>query len=171
MNHAPASAASLPSRGFSLGSAIVYQQQLTESSSLTASFTHADRAPGIEELYSKGAHIATLTYDLGNAALAKEHSQNFDLSYKLQRNAWSVRASVFRNNVKDFIYGASVDANGDGVADYLSTSRATSPPGAELLKREFRNVNARFTGAEVSVAYSSVQGLDSQRWLTPSAPS
>lgn len=159
VNHAPASAASLPSRGFSLGSsAIAYQQQLTESSSLTASFTHADRAPGIEELYSKGAHIATLTYDLGNAALAKEHSQNFDLSYKLQRNAWSVRASVFRNNVKDFIYGASVDANGDGVADYVDVEGDIAP-GAELLKREFRNVNARFTGAEVSVAYSSVQGF------------
>ena len=56
-----------------------------------------------------GHVIATLTYDLGNAQLAKERSQNFDLSYKLQSAAWSARASIYRNTIKNFIYGASVD--------------------------------------------------------------
>ena len=131
---------------------------LTANSAITASFSHAERAPAIEELYSKGAHIATLTYDLGNAQLAKERSQNFDLSYKLQSNEWSVRASVYRNTIKNFIYGASVDDNRDGVADRVNTE-GEIVPGAELLKREFKNVNARFTGAELSMAYTPVQGF------------
>ncbi len=157
--HTPDAEQTLPSRRFSLmSSAIAYQFQLNEASALTASFTHAERAPGIEELYSKGAHIATLTYDIGNPALAKEHSQNFDLSYKLQRDGWSLRASAFRNDVKDFIYGASVDHNGDGVADRVNAEGELAAD-AELLKREFRNVNARYTGAELSVSYAPVQGL------------
>lgn len=159
VSHRPATEAALPDRRFSLTStAIAYQYQLTPTSALTASFTHAERAPGIEELYSHGAHIATLTYDLGNPALAKEHSQNIDLSYKLQHNAWSVRASVFQNRVRDFIYGASVDEDGDGVADHVNEEGEIEPD-AELLKREFRNVNARLTGAELSIAYAPARGF------------
>ena len=149
----------LPRRSFSLGNgSIAYQYVLTTASAITASFSHAERAPAIEELYSKGAHIATLTFDLGNARLAKERSQNFDLSYKLQSNAWSARASLYRNTIKNFIYGASVDKDGDGVADRVDEEGEITP-GAELLNREFKNVNARLTGAELSIAYAPAQGF------------
>ena len=159
VKHTPGAEVDQPRRSFSLGNgSIAYQYVLTPNSAITASFSHAERAPAIEELYSKGAHIATLTYDLGNAQLAKERSQNFDLSYKLQSNAWSMRASVYRNTIKNFIYGASVDENGDGAAD-LVNDEGEIAPGAELLKREFKNVNARLTGAEISVAYAPAQGF------------
>jgi iron complex outermembrane receptor protein len=159
VNHAPDVDAGLPRRAFSLGNgSIGYQWLLSPGSALTASFSHAERAPAIEELYSHGAHIATLTYDLGNPGLSKERSQNIDLSYKLQRDAWSIQASVFRNTVRNFVYGASVDENGDGIAD-LVNAEGELAAGAELLKREFINVNARFTGAEASLAYAPTQGL------------
>ncbi len=159
VNHTPEAGSGLSGRAFSLGNgSIGYQWLPAPGSALTASFTHAERAPAIEELYSRGAHIATLTYDLGNPALSKERSQNVDLSYKLQRDAWSVQASVFRNAVRNFVYGASVDDNGDGIADRV-TADGELVAGAELLKREFINVNARFTGAELALAYAPVQGF------------
>lgn len=162
VQHTPGAGTELlapPRRSFLLGNgSIAYQYVLTPNSAITASFSHAERAPAIEELYSKGAHIATLTYDLGNAQLAKERSQNFDLSYKLHSNAWSARASVYRNTIKNFIYGASVDENGDGVADRVNIN-GENAPGAELLKREFKNVNARLTGAELSLAYAPALGV------------
>ena len=159
VRHTPATFTALPERSFSLASgSIAYQYLLTSSSAITAGFSHAERAPAIEELYSKGAHIATLTYDLGNAQLAKEKSQNFDLSYKLQSRAWSVRASIYSNTIKNFIYGASVDQNHDGVADRVDVA-GKMVPGAELLKREFKNVNARLNGAELSLAYTPTQGV------------
>ena len=159
VKHTPDVAGELPARSFSLSNgSIGYQWQVTASSAISASFSHAERAPAIEELYSKGAHVATLSYDLGNPQLAKERSQNIDVSYKLQRQAWSVRASVFRNSVKNFIYGSSVDENGDGVADLVNTE-GEIVANAELLKREFKNVNARFTGAELSLAYAPTQGF------------
>ena len=159
VKHTPGAGVELPGRSFSLGNgSVAYQYLLTPTSAITASFSHAERAPAIEELYSKGAHIATLTFDLGNARLAKERSQNFDLSYKLQSNAWSARASVYRNTIKNFIYGASVDGNRDGVADRVN-DKGEIAPGAELLKREFKNVNARLIGAELSLAYAPTQGF------------
>lgn len=159
VTHSPDAAVELPPRRFSLGSgAIAYQYPISATSALTASFTHAERAPAIEELYSNGAHLATLTYDLGNPRLSKERSQNFDLSYKLQSDAWSVRASVYRNSIGDFIYGAGVDENGDGAADLVNEAGAITSD-ATLLKREFKNVNARFTGAELTLAYAPAQGF------------
>ena len=159
VKHTPDVTADLAARNFSLSNgSIGYQWQATATSAISASFSHAERAPAIEELYSKGAHIATLTYDLGNPQLAKERSQNIDVSYKLQSQAWSLRASIFRNHIKNFIYGASVDENGDSVADRVNTEGEIAAD-AELLKREFKNVNARFTGAEFSLGYAPTQGF------------
>ena len=159
VKHTPDAGVGLPSRNFSLRNGSVgYQYALSASSAVTATFSHAERAPAIEELYSKGAHIATLTYDLGSVQLVKERSHNFDLSYKLQANAWSARASIYRNSIKNFIYGASVDENGDRVADRVN-EEGEIELGAELLRREFKNVNARFTGAELTIAYAPTQGF------------
>ena len=159
VSHSPDALAALPDRSFSLANgSIGYQWQLDSVSAVSASYSHAERAPAIEELYSKGAHVATLTYDVGNAQLAKERSQNLDVSYKLQSHAWSVRASVFHNSVRNFIYGASVDENGDGIADHVNTAGEIVSDGA-LLKREFNNVNARFTGAELSIGYAPTLGF------------
>ena len=159
VTHTPDAATALPRRSFSLGNgSIGYQWLLSPGSALTASFTHAERAPAIEELYSRGAHIATLTYDLGSPALSKERSQNIDLSYKLQRDAWSIQASAFRNTVKNFVHGVSIDENGDGIADRVNAEGELAAD-AELLKREFANVNARFTGAELALAYAPARGF------------
>jgi iron complex outermembrane recepter protein len=159
VKHTPGTGVALPGRSFLLRSgSVAYQYLLTPNSAITASFSHAERAPAIEELYSKGAHIATLTYDLGNAQLAKERSQNFDLSYKLQSAVWSARVSVYRNTIKNFIYGASVDKDFDGVADRVTIDGEIAP-GAQLLKREFKNANAHFTGAELAVAFAPAQGF------------
>ncbi len=159
VSHTPDASVALPSRSFSLANGSVgYQWQLSPQSAINGSFMHAERAPAIEELYSNGAHIATLTFDLGNPLLVKERSQNFDLSYKLQHNAWSMQAAIFRNSVKNFVYGASVDEDGDGIADHVN-AEGELESGAELLKREFRNVNARFTGAELTLAYAPTQGF------------
>lgn len=159
VSHTPDASTALPARSFSLANGSVgYQWQLSPQSAINASFAHAERAPAIEELYSNGAHIATLTFDLGNPLLVLERSQNFDLSYKLQHNNWSMQAAVFRNSVKNFVYGASVDENGDGIADRVN-AEGELEAGAELLKREFRNVNARFTGAELTLTYAPTQGF------------
>ena len=51
-----------------------------------------------------------------------------------------------------------MDKDGDGVADRVDEEGEITP-GAELLNREFKNVNARLTGAELSIAYAPAQGF------------
>jgi outer membrane receptor protein involved in Fe transport len=56
--------------------------RFTPGYQLGTSFTRASRAPSAEELYARGLHMATSTYEKGNANLRAETSQNIDLSLK-----------------------------------------------------------------------------------------
>jgi iron complex outermembrane receptor protein len=49
---------------------------------LGASLTRASRAPTAEELYARGLHMATATYERGDANLRAETSNNIDLSLR-----------------------------------------------------------------------------------------
>ncbi|GAO22023.1 TonB-dependent receptor [Alicycliphilus sp. B1] len=46
------------------------------------SLTRASRAPTAEELYARGLHMATSTYERGDAGLRAESSRNIDLSLR-----------------------------------------------------------------------------------------
>lgn len=111
-----------------------------------ATLSYAQRAPATEELYAGGPHDATQTFDIGNADFKKETSRNFELS--LQKTSGLVRwkASVFRNQVSDFIFGQVtgklVDAQGN--------------PGDELRERVFQQANATIRGAEAELEYNPV---------------
>ncbi|SEQ23134.1 iron complex outermembrane recepter protein [Giesbergeria anulus] len=77
---------------------------------LTASWTHANRLPTAEELYARGLHLATSTYELGNAALRKETAQNIDLGLRKTAGDTTFEVSVFHNRVHNYIHGRTVDA-------------------------------------------------------------
>ncbi|MES2830532.1 MAG: TonB-dependent receptor [Pseudomonadota bacterium] len=105
----------------------------------------AQRAPTADELYSGGPHEATATFDIGNPDFAKETSRNLELT--LQKTAGLVRwqANVFRNRVKNFVFGeisgATVDEDGN--------------PGGDLRLRNFSQGEATIRGAEAEVTYNA----------------
>ena len=74
------------------------------------SFTRASRAPSAEELYAQGLHMATSTYERGNADLRSEISQNIDVSLKKTSGDTTFGVSVFRNRIQNYIYGRTLDA-------------------------------------------------------------
>lgn len=76
---------------------------------LGASFTRASRAPSAEELYARGLHMATSTYERGNADLRAETSQNIDLSLRKTSGDTTFGVSVFRNRISNYIYGRTLD--------------------------------------------------------------
>ncbi|MDP3246096.1 MAG: TonB-dependent receptor, partial [Polaromonas sp.] len=65
------------------------------------SFTRASRAPSAEELYAQGLHMATSTYERGNANLKSEISQNIDVSLKKTAGDTTFGVSVFRNRINN----------------------------------------------------------------------
>ncbi|MBT9513394.1 MAG: TonB-dependent receptor [Acidovorax sp.] len=97
------------------------------------SFTRASRAPSAEELCAQGLHMATSTYERGNANLRSETSQNFDLSLKKTAGDTTFGVSVFRNRINNYIYGRTLDAQ----------------DGLQLL--QYSQADATFTGIEGQV--------------------
>jgi Outer membrane receptor proteins, mostly Fe transport len=68
------------------------------------SVTHALKFPEAEELFSYGAHIATQSFETGNANLGKETNSGFDLSLRKTAGRLSGEVNLFDNQFHDFIY-------------------------------------------------------------------
>lgn len=99
----------------------------------SASFSHAARMPSAEELFANGLHMATNSWEVGNAQLQKETSNAWDVGLrKLSGNTtWS--ANLYHHRVNGYIYGRTVDED----------------HGFQL--QHYTQANARFTGAEGQV--------------------
>lgn len=78
--------------------------------SLALSLSRSQRLPTAQELYARGPHLATLTYELGDPGLGRETSRNVDLT--LRKNAGDTQFSlgVFHNRVRNYIYAQTLDA-------------------------------------------------------------
>lgn len=105
------------------------------------SFTRASRAPSAEELYARGLHMATSTYERGNADLRAETSQNIDVSLKKTSGDTTFGVSVFHNKINHYIYGRTLDAL----------------DGLQLL--QYSQANATFTGIEGQVRQALTRNL------------
>ncbi len=97
------------------------------------SLTRASRAPSAEELYARGLHMATSTYERGNADLKSETSQNIDLSLRKTSGDTTFGVSVFHNRISNYIYGRTLD----------------ELDGLQLL--QYSQADATFTGIEGQV--------------------
>lgn len=77
---------------------------ITDRHQVSLAFTHSERAPQIQELYSDGFHHATRSYERGNAGLKKELSENLDVGYRFN-SAWlTAEFNLFHNWVGNYIY-------------------------------------------------------------------
>jgi iron complex outermembrane receptor protein len=124
---------------------------------LAASVTSAQRAPAAEELYSNGAHVATRTFEIGDAALARERSRNIDIGLRKTAGAWRGKAGMFANRIRNYIYARSADRDGDGIADRVDDAGAPDPAG-EFLLINYAQAQARFRGVEAELAYRAAPG-------------
>ena len=120
--------------------------------------TRAERAPAAEELYSNGPHHATESFEVGDAALRKEVSRHVDLSLRKADGALRWKVGVFASRVRDYVYAASVDEDGDGIADRVDDEGQPEPDG-ELLLQRFAQAAARFHGVEAEA-----------KWRAPGSP-
>lgn len=111
--------------------------KVTPGYQLTASWTHANRLPTAEELYARGLHMATSTFEIGNSALRRETAQNLELGLRKTAGEATFDVSVFHNRIKNYIHGRTMDEQN----------------GLQLL--QYHQQEATFTGLE---------GRWQQRW-------
>jgi iron complex outermembrane recepter protein len=113
---------------------------------------HSQRAPSIEELFANGPHLASNTFEIGDAGLGEETSMNVDVFWRKSDGRLRFDFTLFYNDIEDFIFLASNDENGDGVADrvepdFLDTGFVVNDDEGLLLVNQ-RQTDARFWGFE-----------------------
>ncbi len=158
----PVAASGFADRSFSLGTysaGVVWN--FTSGYNSGVSFTRAQRAPAIEELYSNGPHAGTSTFEIGDRTLQRETSRNLDFSLRKTAGEWRWKASVYSNRIKNYIYAQRQDVDGDGVfnaqLDRVDDTGAADPAG-ELFLANFRQAEARFKGFEGEIRYQPAKG-------------
>ena len=106
----------------------------TDALHVNLGLDRAQRAPTPEELYSRGLHVATASFELGTAGLNVETAQRAELGLHWHTGPVEVHVSAYRTGYADFIYLAATDTEIEG-----------------LPVRLWRQGDARFTGAEAKL--------------------
>jgi iron complex outermembrane receptor protein len=70
---------------------------INEELFMSLAFTHAQRAPSVQELFADGVHFASQNYALGNADLQIETSYNLEFSFKADFDWINTELNAFHN--------------------------------------------------------------------------
>lgn len=76
---------------------------ITDSDTLSLSFSRSQRAPDVQELFANGFHAATSTFDIGNPNLIEETSHNLELGIHIHRDWVKANFNFYQNWVQDYI--------------------------------------------------------------------
>ena len=121
--------------------------RFTPGYQLSASFTHAQRMPTAEELYARGLHMATRTYEVGNSALRAERSSNLDIGLRKLVGDTTFSVNAYHNRIAGYIYGRTLDAQeGVQLINYTQASARFTGLEAQLRQRLTRNLGVTVFG-------------------------
>ncbi|PVM85407.1 TonB-dependent receptor [Caulobacter radicis] len=73
------------------------------------SVARSQRAPSAQELYARGVHLATNTYEIGSAGLDVETAASVELGLRKTQGATTFSASVYRYAYDGYIYADTLD--------------------------------------------------------------
>lgn len=109
---------------------------------------YVERAPDAAELFSKGVHEATETFEIGNPNLDKEKAETLELGFRKSKGSFRFDVTGYYTKFNGFIFkqldpercGEDLASCGDPTVDEL-----------DLVL--FQQRDARFYGSEVSMQY------------------
>lgn len=128
--------------------------------SLTAQYV--ERAPKPAELFSRGAHDATATFDIGNPNLTIETAKTVEVGLRRATGPLRFEATAYYTRFDNFIYRRLTGVMCD--EDFASCGA----PGAELNQAVYSQKNAIFRGGEfqsqvdVGQLYGGIWGFEDQ---------
>lgn len=99
---------------------------------LTVNLDRAERAPGAEELFAEGTHLATSTYEIGDPFLDTETADRAELGLHLHGDRFDGRAAVYETRFDDFIYLADTGLEIDELPVRLWTQADATFRGWEI---------------------------------------
>jgi len=104
---------------------------------------YAERAPDAAELFSKGPHEATSTFEIGNPNLRKEVAKSVEVGLKRSQGSFRFDTSAYYTAFDGFVFKQLTGQQCDDTYQSCGT-------GTELNQVFFRQRNAEFYGVELS---------------------
>lgn len=138
---------------------VLYDLPLGVIARATAQYT--ERAPDIAQLFSKGVHEATGTFEIGNPDLVVERARTVEIGLKRAKGDLRFDAGVYHTTYAGFIF-----KNFTGLK--CDDALATCGGGTELDQAVWSQRDATFLGAElaaqldVAPLWRGVWGIDGQ---------
>lgn len=146
---------------FSASLGLLYELPLGVVARLTGQ--HVERSPEAGELFSKGVHEATGTFEIGNPFLEEEKANTIELGFKRAQGRFRFDTSAYYTEFDGFIF-----KNRTGVLCNDTLASCGDPASDELHQVLFGQLDARFYGAELAAQYDiapigrGVWGIDGQ---------
>ncbi|MBW5439187.1 TonB-dependent receptor [Bradyrhizobium canariense] len=128
--------------------------------SITAQYV--ERAPKAAELFSRGAHDATATFDIGNPNLVIETAKSVEVGLRKATGPFRFEATVYYTHFNNFIYRRLTGVMCD--EDFASCGA----PGAEVNQAVYSQRDANFRGGEfqsqldVGAFQGGIWGIENQ---------
>lgn len=146
---------------FSASAGLLYQLPLGIVARLTGQYV--ERAPSDAELFSKGVHEATETFEIGNPFLTKEKAQTIELGFRKATGTLRFDTSAYYTKFDGFIFkqGGDVRCEGD-------LASCAVDPTLELQQIVFQQRDAQFYGVEfgaqldIGRVWRGTWGIDGQ---------
>jgi iron complex outermembrane receptor protein len=107
---------------------------------------HVERAPDAIELFFRGPHDSTSTFEIGNPNLTIEGANTFELGLKRAAGGFRFDASVYHTNFDNFIFKRFTGAKCDDTF-------ASCGSGTDFDEAVYAQQNATFYGAELQAEY------------------
>ncbi|WP_354079634.1 TonB-dependent receptor [Constrictibacter sp. MBR-5] len=119
---------------FSVSAAAIWD--IDEAYSLALTLARTQRAPNNQELYADGVHLATNTYEVGDADLGKETARSVDLTFRKRAGDTTFSIGVYHQDFKDYIYADTLDRFEDFRLIRYSAADATFTGVDGLIRQE-----------------------------------
>ena len=107
------------------------------------------RAPVAQELFSKGAHDATGTFEIGNPDIGIETADTIELGFKRASSAFRFDTAAYYTKFNGFIFR---ELTGE-TCDATLASCSPGGPGGDLKQVVFGQLDATFFGVELASEY------------------
>ncbi|WPL17055.1 putative TonB-dependent receptor precursor [Thiorhodovibrio winogradskyi] len=120
--------------------------RLTEELALAANLGRGFRAPTLFELYADGVHGGVAAIQEGNPDLEPEKSLNMDLGLRWQLPNLSGSATVYRNDISDYIYLQDTGRSEDDLPIFAFQQDDALLTGLELEARWQASDHLEFAG-------------------------
>jgi len=134
----------------SVSAAVTIGRQVSDFVNASLNLGVVNRAPSAMELFMNGEHLAVARYELGDANLYSERSNNIDLGLSYAADNWFAIVSVYRNRVDNYIY--LQDEMDD---DHVHAEEGHDEDHEGLLMASYVQNDATFSGYEIELGRRS----------------